>query len=215
MPNMQIGGFVRQSSIDWDGKLAAVVFTRGCNLRCFYCHNPSLVLPGLYGGSNLIADGEVLEILRKRAGFLDGVVITGGEPTMQPDLLDFLRQVKNLCGMPVKLDTNGTNPKMLSAAICEKLAVCVAMDIKHKLDYASYRQISPNLTTEQFDKILESVEILRAADIEAIFRTTLAEGVHSPGDIEEIAGMFPGAKFQLQRKDFPAVSDYQDTVKTR
>lgn len=91
---MQIGGFVRQSSIDWDGKLAAVVFTRGCNLRCFYCHNPSLVLPGLYGGSNLIADGEVLEILRKRAGFLDGVVITGGEPTMQPDLLDFLRQVK-------------------------------------------------------------------------------------------------------------------------
>ncbi|MFR6034127.1 MAG: hypothetical protein ACLUKN_13730 [Bacilli bacterium] len=116
--------------------------------------------------------------------------------------------------MPVKLDTNGTNPKMLSAAISEKLAVCVAMDIKHKLDYASYRQISPNLTTEQFDKILESVEILRAADIEAIFRTTLAEGVHSQATLRKSWNV-SGAKFQLQRKDFPAVSDYQDTVKTR
>lgn len=205
---MQIGGFLKQSTIDWNGKLAAVVFTRGCNLRCFYCHNPSLVLPELFGALDLVEEKNVFEFMRKRAEFLDGVVVTGGEPTMQPGLLEFLRKLKDLSGLPIKLDTNGTNPEILSAAITEKLANCVAMDIKHRLEYDCYRKISPNLTRAQFKKILESVDILRAADIETVFRTTLIEGVHSQADIDEIARAFPRAAFQKQRKDFPCISDY-------
>lgn len=204
---MQIGGFVKQSSIDWDGKLAAVVFTRGCNLRCFYCHNPTLVLPNLFRGSESIKAEEVLGILRKRAGFLDGVVVTGGEPTIQPDLLDFLREIKS-SALPIKLDTNGTNPKMLSDALSENLLDCVAMDIKHKPDYASYKKISPNLNRAQFENILESIKILRSAAIETIFRTTLVGGAHSPEDAKEIAEIFPAAIFQKQRKDFASILDY-------
>ncbi|MDI6813294.1 MAG: anaerobic ribonucleoside-triphosphate reductase activating protein [Desulfitobacteriaceae bacterium] len=115
---MIIGGFTKLSTIDWPGKLAAVIFTRGCNFRCPWCHNKSLVWPELYGPE--IPGPEVLAYLEKRKSYLDGVVVTGGEPTIQKDLPAFLKKIKNI-GLKVKLDTNGSNPNMLEYLLQEGL----------------------------------------------------------------------------------------------
>jgi pyruvate formate lyase activating enzyme len=134
---MKIAGLIKQSYIDYPGKMAAVVFTQGCNFRCGYCHNPSLVLPRLFHHNKLVAVSDVLIHLENRKDWLDGVVITGGEPTIHGDLPDFLRQIKSL-GYLVKLDTNGSNPLMLEKVIKENLVDFIAMDIKTLLQEELY-----------------------------------------------------------------------------
>ena len=113
---IRIGGLVKQSFVDWDGVLSAVVFTKGCNFRCGYCHNPALVVPALMRERPDVAESEVFDYLARRRGWLDGVVVTGGEPTLHAGLPAFLERVKAL-GYRVKLDTNGTNPEMLRRLI--------------------------------------------------------------------------------------------------
>ncbi|MFR7708434.1 MAG: anaerobic ribonucleoside-triphosphate reductase activating protein [Alistipes inops] len=113
---IRIGGLVKQSLVDWDGVLSAVVFTKGCNFRCGYCHNPALVVPALMRERPDVAESEVFDYLARRRGWLDGVVVTGGEPTLHAGLPAFLERVKAL-GYRVKLDTNGTNPEMLRQLI--------------------------------------------------------------------------------------------------
>ena len=113
---IRIGGLVKQSFVDWDGVLSAVVFTKGCNFRCSYCHNPALVVPALMRERPDVAESEVFDYLARRRGWLDGVVVTGGEPTLHAGLPAFLERVKAL-GYRVKLDTNGTNPEMLRQLI--------------------------------------------------------------------------------------------------
>lgn len=186
---MRIGGFVKQSLVDWEGVLSAVVFTKWCNFRCGYCHNPSLVLPALLNRTQDMDEQGILDYLTRRRGWLEGVVVTGGEPTMQPDLKEFLRGIKAL-GYRVKLDTNGTRPDLLEEIIAQGWVDAVAMDIKHlpRLEY--YARVTPNITPGGMERIRRSVELLRQSGIEYQFRTTVVPGVHTPGEQQSLARLF-------------------------
>ncbi|MDP2336378.1 MAG: anaerobic ribonucleoside-triphosphate reductase activating protein [Bacteroidota bacterium] len=176
---MQIGGFVKQSLIDYPGKIAAIVFTQGCNFRCGYCHNPGLVLPELFHQNQAISVNEVLCYLQERKDWLDGVVVTGGEPTIHKDLPEFLKKIKNL-GYLVKLDTNGSNPSMLEHIIKESLADYIAMDIKTTLNATNYSQITGIGESDGItEKVIASIDMLKNSNIETEFRTTKLPGIHT------------------------------------
>lgn len=175
---MRIGGFVKQSLIDWDGKICAVIFTKGCNFRCDYCHNKQLVFPSLYN-KNVDIDPEfIIQHLVTRSRWLDGVVITGGEPTIQEDLPDFICSIKNL-GLKVKLDTNGSNPEMLKRLLCLKLPDYIAMDIKTILNPISYGAIIGFEDITICNKVDSSLKILEESGIPFELRTTIIPGYHS------------------------------------
>lgn len=183
---MKIAGLIKHSLIDYPGKIAAVVFTQGCNFRCGFCHNPDLLDITAEGSLN---EESILSFLEKRVGLLDGVVITGGEPTLQPDLVQFVKKIKNL-GMLIKLDTNGSNPRLLKKLLEEDLVDYVAMDVKGPL--AKYSEICAYLNTKI---IQESIDLLLSAkDLEYEFRTTLLPYYHSKEDIVEIGKLISGAK---------------------
>lgn len=194
---MRIGGLVPQSSIDWEGRLVAVVFTKGCNFRCGYCHNPYLVLPELFRQTPDVEEEEVFAALTKYRGWLDGVVISGGEPTLQPDLPDFLRQVKDM-GYAVKLDTNGTHPVLLRRLIADRLIDAVAMDIKSELSLAAYRKVNEAMTETFFDRVQESIWLIEQSGIEHQFRTTVIPGVQLPEEIDALKAEFPSGQLTLQ-----------------
>lgn len=181
---MRIGGFQKQSFIDWDGRMVAVVFTQGCNFRCGYCHNPSLVIPEFYNTAACISEDEVLAALLSRCGWLDGVVISGGEPTLQPCLKQFIQKIKAM-GYLVKLDTNGTNPNLLEELIYERLIDYVAMDIKTIPTYERYSQVTP-ISRCQFSKVLQTMRLLQQNVIPYQFRTTIVPTLHSSEDIIEL-----------------------------
>jgi pyruvate formate lyase activating enzyme len=198
---MQIGGFVKQSLIDYPGKIAAVVFTQGCNFRCSYCHNPSLVLPGLFCENASVSVEEVFAYLHKRKSWLDGVVVSGGEPSIHADLPDFLRKIKEM-GYSIKLDTNGSNPQMLEAIIKEKLADYVAMDIKTVPEAEAYSQITGVTdATLIVENIKTSVEIIKQSSIIYEFRTTSIPGLHSPHILKNIE-LFLKDKKQLTINEY-------------
>lgn len=176
---MQVGGFVKQSLIDYPSYVAAVIFTQGCNFRCGYCHNPQLVLPELFAQNQTIATDEVLAYLEERRSWLDAVVVTGGEPTIHNDLPKFLKRIKAM-GYRVKLDTNGSNPYMLEHIISERLVDCVAMDIKIAVEEALYTQIiGIKDTSTIIENVLASVFVLKAATIDVEFRTTRLPETHN------------------------------------
>jgi pyruvate formate lyase activating enzyme len=197
---MIIGGLIKQSLIDYPGKIAAVVFTQGCNFRCGYCHNPQLVLPDHFSPQT-ISEEEVFSFLHSQIGWLDAVVVSGGEPTIHNDLPYFLRKIKAL-GYLVKLDTNGSNPVMLNNILNERLVDYVAMDIKTNMDQKSYNQI---IGTEyiQIEKIKVSAELLKNAPLKVEFRTTVLPEIHSPQIIEKIKN-FIGEDFKLTINNFRA-----------
>ncbi len=166
---MQISGWIRQSLMDYPGKIASVVFTQGCNFRCPYCHNPELI--GF--GEGAIPEDVVLAHLDKNRFLLDGLVITGGEPTMQPDLCVFIRQVKDL-GLFVKLDTNGSHPKILLQLLNEHLVDYVAMDVKSALkekDYAAAAGVV--FSSRKLEQIRRSVRYIVRSGVDHEFRTTV------------------------------------------
>ena len=154
------------SLIDYPGKIAAVVFTQGCNLNCSFCHNRQLI--PLESSSPLLPVEEVLETLRERRGFLDAVVISGGEPTLQEGLVDFLAQVRSL-GFATKLDTNGTRPEVIKSLLKQRLLDFIAMDLKAPL--ARYSEICG--AKVDLAAVKASVRIIRQAGIEHQFRTTM------------------------------------------
>ncbi len=174
---MRIGGLQEFSLIDYPGKMAAVVFTQGCNLRCPYCHNSELALPELYGP--LIPEEEVLQFLGRRVGKLEGVVVTGGEPTLQKDLTAFLQRVKSL-GFLVKLDTNGSQPGIVKRILESKLVDYVAMDVKASLD--NYARLAGRPIS--LEDIRLSIELLRNSGVACEFRTTLVKPLHGRPDKE-------------------------------
>ncbi|WP_321298375.1 anaerobic ribonucleoside-triphosphate reductase activating protein [Marinifilum fragile] len=181
---MLISGFIKNSLIDYPGKIASVIFTQGCNMRCKFCHNHELI--SINGSYSNYSEDEILYYLKKASGFIDALVITGGEPTLQSDLEDFIRSVKQL-GILVKLDTNGTYPKLLKKLIDEKLIDYVAMDIKHILDLSSYRELVGNQFSEhQLKNVKESIALLKEANVEVEFRTTLIQGSQSADDVRKI-----------------------------
>ena len=177
---MKIGGFLRFSLIDFPHKIAAVVFTQGCNFRCHFCHNPELVLPRRF--QLPIPEKEVIDLLKARYGLLDGICITGGEPLMQPDLEDFVLKLKQI-GYEVKLDTNGYYPSILNKFIHQNLIDYIAMDIKAAPD--NYPQICG--TPLNLDYITRSIQIIRESGLPYEFRTTLVKNLHTREDVIEIA----------------------------
>lgn len=197
---MNIYGLNKTTLLDYPEHLAATIFTGGCNFRCPFCHNAGLVLDP--GSQPVITEEEVLQYLKKRRGILQGICITGGEPTLQPDLADFIRKVKAL-GYLVKLDTNGARPQVLRELLVEKLLDYVAMDIKaSKENYGKAIGISmaeTNVLTVQKDmgeKLLqgveESVELLKNSGIPYEFRTTVVAGIHSIEEFEAIGRWLSG-----------------------
>lgn len=182
---MRIAGIQKLSMVDYPGKMACTVFLSGCNFRCPYCHNSSLVIPE--PDQSYLTEEEVLKFLKKRQGLLDGVCITGGEPLLQGEtILPFVREIKNL-GYSVKLDTNGTNPLLLKE-LCESgLVDYVAMDIKNsRQNYHVAIGREKADCGKLLDNIQESASYLMNSDMDYEFRTTLVKGIHTPQDIEDI-----------------------------
>lgn len=189
---MEIGAFVPLSLSDHEGRVAAVVFVRGCNFRCPFCHNPDLVLPDRSRPLVLEA-ADVVRHLAERRELLDSVVVTGGEPTLQPDISSFLAEIRAI-GLGAKLDTNGSRPDVLSALLYEKLVDYVAMDVKApRARYAEYAGASIDLAA-----LDESMRVLREQAVDYEFRTTVAPGLSSD-DLVAIASWIRGAaRYVLQ-----------------
>ncbi|MDD5290581.1 MAG: anaerobic ribonucleoside-triphosphate reductase activating protein [Patescibacteria group bacterium] len=236
---MLIGGLQKFSLLDYPGRIAAIIFTKGCNFRCHFCYNPMLVWPEKKAGrlknissispvksvsvSNeasqkdhaLIREDGLFDFLTKRRNKLEGVVITGGEPTLHKDLPGFIKKIKKL-GYLVKLDTNGTKPEMLEKLIKEKLVDYLAMDIKAPED--KYQKVV-NARVD-FKKIEKSVRIIRESGLPHEFRTTMVPGLLGKEDIEKIGRLIKGAdnwflqKFKggtdLVDESFQGLSPFKD-----
>jgi len=193
---MVIGGLQKLTLIDYPGKLAATVFFAGCNFRCPWCYSRELVLPQEIKKQPKISEKELFSFLKERQGLLEGVVICGGEPTINNDLPKFIKKIKKL-RYAVKLDTNGSNPKMLKRLIKDKLIDYVAMDIKAPLGLKS--QI-PNPKFQ--NKIKKSVELLKNSGIDFEFRTTVVPTVLEKKDILKIAKWIEGTKVKYYLQNF-------------
>lgn len=170
---MQIATILHQSLIDYPGVLSSVIFTYGCNFRCWYCHNYWLVLPQTKPG--FVPVGQALDYLKSRKDWIDGVVISGGEPTMHPDLPDFIQAIKGM-GFRVKLDTNGTNPEMVLHLIKSNLIDFVAMDIKALPIQGEFSRIIGVDDKNVVTLVRETINIIIDSGISHQFRTTQPEG---------------------------------------
>ena len=188
-----IKGIQKTTLVDYPGKIAATIFTSGCNFRCVFCHNPTLV----NNDSDLpnIDENELLEYLGGRTHLLEGICISGGEPTLHKDLPDFIRKIKAF-GYAVKLDTNGTNPEMLEFLLQENLLDYIAMDIKGPLELYS-RIVNTEVDTE---KISRSIDLIRGSNIPHEFRTTVLPAFLDKQEFSSIAGLLNGANcYYLQQ----------------
>ncbi|MCD6522889.1 MAG: anaerobic ribonucleoside-triphosphate reductase activating protein [Candidatus Diapherotrites archaeon] len=194
---MEFKGLQKLTLIDYPGKLACIVFTGGCNLRCPFCQNKDLVLN--YEKLPSISEEEIIKFLESRRKWLDGIVITGGEPTIHSDLPEFIKKVKERRFL-VKLDTNGSNPAMLKMLIENRLIDYIAMDVKAPLEWEKYSKASGIKNREIFENILKSIDILMHSNIDYEFRTTVVPGLHTEEDILKIAEQLKGARaYYLQQ----------------
>jgi pyruvate formate lyase activating enzyme len=185
---MYFHGFNKFTLLDYPKHLAATIFVGGCNMRCPFCHNGSLVLRPQ--SQPIIHADDILSYLNKRKSILEGVCITGGEPTLYTDLPSFISQIKEI-GLKVKLDTNGTNPTMMGTLIDSKLIDYVAMDIKNSKE--KYISTAGNKDISM-DKIEESVSLLLSEGIDYEFRTTLVNELHQEQDMNSIGDWIRGAR---------------------
>jgi pyruvate formate lyase activating enzyme len=191
---IEIGGLQKTTLIDYPGRLAATVFLIGCNFRCPFCYSAELVVLDKIKKQPRISQKEFFTFLKERKGLLEAITVCGGEPSLNKDLPVFIRKIKKL-GYLVKLDTNGSNPKMLKKLIKEKLVDYVAMDIKApKENYEKVVGRGVNI-----DDIEKSIEILKQNKVDYEFRTTIVPTIHSRGDIIKIAKWIgPAKKYYLQ-----------------
>jgi pyruvate formate lyase activating enzyme len=203
---MKIGGFQKLSLLDYPDKLSAIIWTIGCDFRCPFCYNKQIV----FGEVNEIPEKEIFDYLKKRKKFLEGIVMTGGEPLLQTDLKDFIAKVKQI-GYLIKIDTNGTNPKLLEGLIQEKLVDYVSMDVKApKEKYEELAGVKVDL-----NKIEESIEIIKQYAPDYEFRTTLIPTLLEKEDILEIARWLKNSKrFYLQQfeQKAPLISSSMERV---
>ena len=191
---MKIEGFQKLTLLDFPGKTAATVFTGGCNFRCPFCHNALLVLPEEQPAP--FEEEEIFAYLRRRRGVLDGVVVTGGEPLLQSDIVAFLAKLKDL-GFLVKLDTNGSNPARLKELLAAGLADYVAMDIKNAPSAYAKTVGVPGV---DIGAIAASRDILMTGKVDFEFRTTLVRGLHTEDSVREMAQFIAGGKkYYLQQ----------------
>lgn len=185
---MKISGFLKTTLLDWDGKVACTIYLAGCNFRCPYCHNRGLVLnPG--EAEDIPLDG-ILEYIERNSDFLDGVVISGGEPTVNKDLPDLIKKLRKL-GMKIKIDTNGTGPEILDDLIGAGMIDFVAMDVKAPLDerYSSVTDVPVNVSD-----IRRSIRIIMESGVDYEFRTTVVPVLIKPEDVKDILEEIRGAK---------------------
>ncbi|MCL2717418.1 MAG: anaerobic ribonucleoside-triphosphate reductase activating protein [Lachnospiraceae bacterium] len=190
---MKIGGLTKTTLLDYPGNVAAAIFTHGCNFRCPFCHNGDLVI-GNITDSDLIAEEEIIDFLAKRKNVLTGLCISGGEPTIQPDLADFIRMVKKM-GYLVKLDTNGYRPEVLENLIKEKLLDYIAMDIKNTKEKYN---LTCDLKDISFEKIETSVELIKKSGLYHEFRTTVVKELHTIDDLISIGRRLSSNDWYLQ-----------------
>ncbi len=190
---MQIGGFQSISMNDYPGRCAAVIYCQGCNFRCGYCHNHSLIAGSLEKG-NGCDQYAIMEKLEKRERFIDSVVVSGGEPTIQPDLQDFIEMLVDR-RLKVKLDTNGSRPGVIEDLLKANLLDFVAMDIKSPIEkYGDIIGVDIDSQT-----IKDSIEILLKCHVKVQFRTTYIPKLHVSDDIDVIRNMLPiGADYKIQ-----------------
>ena len=183
-----IKGLQTLTLLDYPGKVACTVFTGGCNFRCPFCHNGGIVLNP--GAEPSIPEEKVFDLLKKRRGVLEGVCITGGEPTLWKGLWDFAREIKAM-GYSVKLDTNGTNPELMHKLILAGVVDYVAMDIKNCPD-----KYAETIGVKGFNlqSVKDSVRLLMQGTVGYEFRTTVVKGMHTPQDIVEIGKWIQGAQ---------------------
>ena len=184
---MIIGGFQTTTLLDYPGKVACTIFTAACNMRCPFCQNSDLITGSF---ETRYSEEEVLAYLSKRKGLLDGVCITGGEPTLQKDLAEFICKIKDL-GLLVKLDSNGLNPDIIKMLYSGNLIDMVAMDIKSG---PSTYGAACGIKDIDMDIIKDSIDFLITSGIDYEFRTTLVKGIHKLEDMEEITSLIKGAK---------------------
>jgi pyruvate formate lyase activating enzyme len=190
MRNAIIGGLQKQTILDYPGKIACTIFISGCNFRCKYCHNPGLNK----NTKSIYTKEKILEFLNERKEFLDAVCISGGEPTLNEDLPDFISKIKKM-GFLVKLDTNGTNPKMLKELIENNLVDYVAMDVKAPLDFYE------NVTDSKIEKenIKESINLIKKME-NYEFRITVVPGLFKEEYAKMLGEWLSGAKkFYIQQ----------------
>jgi len=188
-------GLQKLTLLDYPGKVACTLFTNGCNFKCPFCHNAALVLR--VNEQVYYENSDILAFLKKRAGVLDGVAITGGEPTLMPGLYDFIGEVKAM-GYDVKLDTNGTRPQVLKRLVNDKMVDYVAMDIKNTLD--KYRVTAGVSDTFDISVIEESKSFLMEGNVDFEFRTTVAKPFHEKDDFYTLGEWLKGSeKYFLQQ----------------
>ena len=185
---MIIHGLQKLTLVDFPSYVAAILFTGSCNFRCPFCHNAPLVLSP--DTQEVIDEKEIFDFLRKRKGFLEGVVVTGGEPTLQPDLIDFLSRIKEL-GYKVKLDSNGYKPDVLKEAIENGVVDYIAMDIKNSKDKYPKTAGVKNI---DIARISESIELLLENRVDYEFRTTVVNELHDKESFQQIGAWIKGAR---------------------
>ena len=189
---MEILGIEKVSMVDYKDKISATIFTGGCNFRCPFCHNSGIVEKRY----NHFSEEEILAYLRDRKKLLDAVVVSGGEPTLQRDLPEFIQKVKEL-GYLVKLDTNGTNPQMLEMLLQDKLIDYVAIDIKN--DFSSYSGIT-GVQNPNIEAIKKSLALLKKFSLDYELRTTLVKEFHAEKNIEKLAEDLKGERLLYLQK---------------
>src|SRR5271157_1720709 len=183
---MQIGGLQKVSLNEYPGKISAIAFTQGCNFRCPYCHNPELVDPDLY--KECLSEETVLSFLEKRKGKLDALTITGGEPTIQHDLMDFIKCVRKI-GYSIKLDTNGSYPEVLEQLIRGRVVDYIAMDVKGP--FYKYKTVTRSKIDE--NEIRQSIEMIIKSDVPYEFRTTIPKELLQEDDLLEMGRVLKNA----------------------
>ena len=186
---MKISGLEKLTLTDYPGKLACIVFTQGCNFKCPFCQNSTLI----ECSDGLLNEKYIFDYLNKRKNVLEGVVITGGEPTIQKDIKEFIKKVKKL-GLKVKLDTNGNNYKVIENLLEERLLDYIAMDVKSTLE--DYETIAG--TKVNIQNIKKSIEIIKNSKIDHEFRTTIIKDFHTITKIKSIIGLLGNSKYYLQ-----------------
>ena len=207
---MILGGYQKLTLIDYPGKLAATVFTVGCSFRCPFCHNPELVESSMYNVSSM-KEKEFFEFLKTRKGKLEGVCITGGEPTIQPDIIEFIKKIKKM-GYAVKLDTNGSRPDVLKKIIDGKMVDYIAMDIKNQPK--KYEKTAG--TKLDVERIKLSVNLIMRSRVPYEFRTTVVPGIHTEADFLAIAKWIKGAReYWLQAYREGKILDPKLKLKTK
>jgi pyruvate formate lyase activating enzyme len=192
---MNIGGFQKNSLIDFPETIACILFTQGCNFICPYCHNPELIASPQQRDGDLYDENKIFEFLKKRKGFIEGVVITGGEPTLQKDLIIFCRKIKDM-GYKLKLDSNGTRPNVLAKLFKEKLVDFISMDIKTNIE--NYHLVLPGKFNTT--KILKSIDLLMKEAPAYEFRTTCSRPFVSESIMDDIGKMIQGASTYILQK---------------